>query len=50
MSQLLNRQQTALAVEQEKKLVKSLQRSDIVLLLSLLLLRWTQLERLRPAD
>ena len=31
MSQLINRQQTALAVEQEKKLVKSLRRSDIVL-------------------
>jgi len=31
MSQTVNRQQTALAVEQEKKLVKSLRRSDIVL-------------------
>ncbi len=31
MSQLMNRQQTSLAVEQEKKLVKSLRRSDIVL-------------------
>jgi len=31
MSQLINRQQTSLAVEQEKKLVKSLRRSDIVL-------------------
>jgi amino acid transporter len=31
MTQLVNRQQTALAVEQEKKLVKSLKRSDIVL-------------------
>ena len=31
MSQSINRQQTSLAVEQEKKLVKSLRRSDIVL-------------------
>jgi amino acid transporter len=31
MSQSVNRQQTSLAVEQEKKLVKSLRRSDIVL-------------------